>query len=45
MKTAMTVRSENRQPWMQTRTAVIVFFIGLVVLWGAVSLLFYLEVP
>ena len=43
---AMTVRSEhNRQPWMQTRTAVIIFFVGLVVLWGAVSLLFYLEVP
>lgn len=41
----MAVRSENRQSWMQTRTAVIVFFVGLVVLWGAVSLLFYLEVP
>jgi hypothetical protein len=43
---AMTVRSEhNHQPWMQTRTAVIIFFVGLVVLWGAASLLFYLEVP
>lgn len=46
MKTAMTARSENnRHPWMRTRTAVIVFFVGLVVVWGAVSLLFYLEVP
>jgi hypothetical protein len=46
MKIAMAVRSENyRQPWVQTRTAVIVFFAGLVILWSAVSLLFYLEIP
>jgi hypothetical protein len=41
----MAARSENRQPWVQTRTAVIVFLVGLVVLWGAMSLLFYLEIP
>lgn len=35
----------RRQPWIQTRAAIIVFFVGLVALWGAVSLLFYLEVP
>lgn len=42
----MAVREEpgKRQPWMQTRTALIVFFVGLV-LWSAVSLLFYFEVP
>jgi hypothetical protein len=46
IETLMIVRSENNHhPWMQTRTAVVVFFVGFVVLWGAVSLLFYLEVP
>jgi len=46
MKMAMTVRSENnRQPWVQTRTAVIIFFVGLVILWSGISLLFYLEIP
>ncbi|HEY8948815.1 MAG TPA: hypothetical protein VIM56_08010 [Rhizomicrobium sp.] len=46
MKMAMTVRRENnRQPWIQTRIAVIVFFVGLAVLWGGISLLFYLEIP
>jgi hypothetical protein len=42
----MAVQSENqRRPWLQTRTAVILFFVGLAFLWGGISLLFYLEVP
>ena len=36
---------EGRQPWLGTRTAILVFLVGLVILWGAMSLLFYLEVP
>jgi hypothetical protein len=35
---------EGHQPWLGTRAAIILFLIGLVILWGAVSLLFYLEV-
>jgi hypothetical protein len=38
-------REEGRQPWLSTRAAVTIFFVGLVVLWGAMSLLFYLEIP
>jgi hypothetical protein len=36
---------EGRQPWLGTRAAITIFLVGLVILWGAVSLLFYLEVP
>ena len=42
----MAVRDgEGHRSWLSTRTAIIVFFVGLVVLWGGVSLLFYLEIP
>ena len=44
---AMAVREDQRrhQPWLQTRTAVLMLFVGLIALWSAVSLLFYLEIP
>ena len=45
MTMAVRNNSERRPPWIQTCTAILVFFIGLVALWSAVSLLFYLEVP
>ena len=41
----MAVHNKSERPWLQTRTAIIVFFVGLVALWCAVSLLFYLEIP
>jgi hypothetical protein len=42
---AVREHEEGHQPWLSTRAAITVFLIGLVILWGAVSLLFYLEVP
>ena len=36
---------KREEPWLGTRAMFIVFFAGLIALWGAVSLLFYLEIP
>jgi hypothetical protein len=42
---AVREHKEGHQPWLDTRAAIIVFLLGLVILWGAVALLFYLEIP
>lgn len=36
---------EGHRPRLGTRAAITIFLVGLVILWGAMSLLFYLEVP
>lgn len=40
-----TVMAKRAAPALSTKTAFLVFFFGLAALWGAVSLLFYLEIP
>lgn len=39
------VAAKRATPWLSTKTAFLVFFFGLAALWGAVSLLFYLDIP
>jgi hypothetical protein len=42
---AVREHKEGHQPWLGTHAAILVFLVGLVILWGGISLLFYLEVP
>ena len=37
--------AKRDEPWLSTKAMFIVFFMGLIALWSAVSLLFYLEIP
>lgn len=41
----MREHKKGHRPWLGTRAVILVFLVGLVILWGAVSLLFYFEVP
>jgi hypothetical protein len=42
---AVREHKEGHRSWLGTRAVILIFLVGLVILWGSVSLLFYLEVP